>query len=154
MTNKRWLFCILLAVSLLTACKQSTVYFHYEDTPEGGWEKNDYLVFDTDTLTEDAIYQEEVAIRINNKYPFMQLSLIVEQTVYPARYSMIDTLDCKLIDERGNVMGEGFSQYHYIFPLRTLHLNHGDLLHLSVRHSMKREILPGITGVGIKVGKK
>ena len=67
---------------------------------------------------------------------------------------MIDTLDCKLIDERGNVMGEGFSQYHYIFPLRTLHLNHGDLLHLSVRHSMKREILPGITDVGIKVGKK
>jgi gliding motility-associated lipoprotein GldH len=154
MTNKRWLFCILLATCLLTACKQSAVYYHYEDTPEGGWEKNDHLIFDTDTFTEDASYQEEVAIRINNMYPFMQLTLIVNQTIYPSGYSMTDTLDCKLIDERGNVMGEGISQYNYLFPLKTLKLHHGDSLHLSVRHGMKREMLPGVTGVGIKVEKK
>lgn len=154
MTNKRWLLCILLATCLLTACKQSAVYYHYEDTPEGGWEKNDHLIFDTYTFTEDASYQEEVAIRINNLYPFMQLTLIVNQTIYPSGYSMTDTLDCKLIDERGNVMGEGVSQYNYLFPLKTLQLHHGDSLHLSVRHGMKREMLPGITGVGIKVEKK
>lgn len=154
MTNKHWLTFILLAVCLFTACKQSTVYFHYEEIPESGWEKNDLLTFDTDKLANDATYEEEVALRINGKYPFMQLTLIVEQTVYPAGHMMTDTLDCDLIDERGNAKGEGISQYQYLFPLKTIQLHQGDSLHLSVHHNMKREILPGVTSVGVKLSKK
>ena len=154
MTNKHWLTFILLAVCLFTACKQSTVYFHYEETPESGWEKNDLLTFDTDKLANDATYEEEVALRINGKYPFMQLTLIVEQIVYPAGHMMTDTLDCDLIDERGNAKGEGISQYQYLFPLKTIQLHQGDSLHLSVHHNMKREILPGVTSVGVKLSKK
>ena len=66
---------------------------------------------------------------------------------------MTDTLDCELIDERGNAIGQGVGQYQYLFPLKTMQLHQGDSLHLSVHHDMKREILPGITGVGIKVRK-
>ena len=154
MTNKHWLTFILLAVCLFTACKQSTVYFHYEETPESGWENNALLTFDTDKLANDATYEEEVALRINGKYPFMQLTLIVEQTVYPAGHMMTDTLDCDLIDERGNAKGEGISQYQYLFPLKTIQLHQGDSLHLSVHHNMKREILPGVTSVGVKLSKK
>ena len=154
MTNKHWLTFILLAVCLFTACKQSTVYFHYEETPESGWEKNDLLTFDTDKLANDATYEEEVALRINGKYPFMQLTLIVEQTVYPAGHMTTDTLDCDLIDERGNAKGEGISQYQYLFPLKIIQLHQGDSLHLSVHHNMKREILPGVTSVGVKLSKK
>jgi hypothetical protein len=33
-------------------------------------------------------------------------------------------------------------------------LHRGDSLHLSVHHDMKREILPGITSVSIKLKKK
>ena len=84
MTNKHWLLCILLAVCLFTACNQSsTVYYHSEDTPESGWEQYDQLTFDTDRLADDATYQEEVALRINNRYPYMQVRHIVQQTVYP-----------------------------------------------------------------------
>ena len=154
MTNKHWLSLILLAVCLFTACKQSTVYFHDEEIPESGWEKNDLLTFDTDRLADDATYQEELALRINSKYPFMQLTLIVEQTVYPAGKTMTDTLNCNLIDEHGNATGKGISQHQYLFPLKSLQLQRADSLHLSVHHNMKREILPGITGIGIKLSKK
>ena len=152
MTNRYYLLSVfLLAILLLMSCKQSTVYYHYENTPEGGWEKNDVLSFDVNGINNDAQYQEVLAMRISNKYPFMRLTLIVEQTVYPAGKTMTDTLDCNLIDERGNAIGQGVSQYQYLFPLKTLQLHRGDSLHLSVRHDMKREILPGITGVGIRV---
>ena len=155
MTNKHWLLCILLAVCLFTACNQSlTVYYHYEDTPESGWEQYDQLTFDTDRLADDATYQEEVALRINNRYPYMQVRLIVQQTVYPSGLTTTDMLDCDLIDEHGNAMGQGVSQYQYIFPLKTLQLHRGDSLHVSVRHNMNREILPGITSIGIKLSKK
>ena len=81
----------------------------------------------------------------------MRLTLIVEQTIYPSGVATTDTLDCKLIDERGNATGQGVSQYQYLFPLKTLSLQRGDSLHLEVHHDMKREILPGITSVGIKM---
>ena len=115
MTNKHWLLCILLAVCLFTACNQSlTVYYHYEDTLESGWEQYNQLTFDTDKLADDATYQEEVALRINNRYPYMQVRLIVQQTVYPSGLTTTDMLDCDLIDEHGNAMGQGVSQYQYI----------------------------------------
>ena len=53
---------MLLAVLLLTACKQRTVYYHYEHTPLSGWEKNDTLVFTTDTIAIDGTYSEEIGI--------------------------------------------------------------------------------------------
>ena len=93
-------------------------------------------------------------MRINNRYPYMQVRLIVQQTVYPSGLTTTDMLDCDLIDEHGNAMGQGVSQYQYIFPLKTLQLHRGDSLHVSVRHDMNREILPGITSIGIKLSKK
>lgn len=154
MTNSRHLLSfMLLMVLLLTGCKQSTVYYHFENTSESGWEKNDELHFVVDSISADATYQEELALRISNRYPFMRLSLIVEQTVYPAGKTMVDTLDCSLIDDRGNAIGQGVSQYQYLFLLKNLELHRGDSLHLAVHHDMKREILPGITSVGIRIKK-
>jgi gliding motility-associated lipoprotein GldH len=141
-------------VLLFTACKRSTVYFHFEDVPESGWEKNDLVSFDLDKQTSDATYQEELALRINSKYPFMRLTLIVEQTIYPASHTITDTLNCNLIDERGNAIAKGISQHQYLFPLKNLQLQRADSVHLSVHHNMKREILPGITSIGIKLSKK
>lgn len=154
MTNRLFLSsCILIVVMLLTACKQSTIYYHCEDTPESGWEKNEHLTFDVGRLNSDATCQEELAVRISNRYPFMKVMLIVSQTIYPAGKTLTDTLDCNLINERGNAIGSGISQYQYLIPLKTLQLHQGDSLHLSVHHNMKREILPGITSVGIRIKK-
>jgi gliding motility-associated lipoprotein GldH len=144
---------LLLAAWLLTACQRSTVYFQCKDTAEGGWEKNDTLVFDTQPMSADATYQEEVALRISNNYPFMRLTLIVQQTVYPAGHTTTDTLDCHLYDDHGNVLGPGTGLHQFVFPLKPLSLHRGDSLHVTVHHDMKREILPGISSVGIKISR-
>jgi gliding motility-associated lipoprotein GldH len=153
MTNRCRFLLLLLTVCLLTACKQSTVYYHHEDISEGGWEKNDRLTFNIASFAEDATYQEEVALRISNNYPFMRLTLIVEQYIYPSGVATTDTLDCDLIDDRGNATGPGVSQYQYMFPLKTLQLHRGDSLRVEIHHDMKREILPGITSAGIRIKK-
>ena len=44
-------------------------------------------------------------------------------------------------------------EYQYIFPLKTLPLEKDDSLFIEIRHDMKREILPGITDVGIKLSR-
>ena len=141
----------LLMVLTLTACKRKTVYNHYEHTPLSGWEKNDTLVFDVPAMTQDGRYVEEVGLRINGDYPFTGLSLIVKQTVPPSMETKSDTLNCKLIDQQGVAKGRGVSHYQYLFHLTTLELKKDDRLHIDIRHNMKREILPGISDIGIRL---
>lgn len=154
--NRYILLYIIAAVCTtvsLTACDRRTVYNHYEHTPVAGWERNDTLTFNTEAVKLGGRYMEEIGLRINGNYPFMGLNLIVEQTVLPAGDRRSDTLNCNLIDEQGTAKGRGVSHYQYMFHLTTLRLNRGDRLHIAIRHDMKREILPGITDIGVRLSR-
>jgi len=148
-----YLYMVACVAVLLTACDRRTVYDHYEHTPLNGWEKNDTLVFETDPIEHTGRYMEEIGIRINGDYPFMGLNLVVEQMVLPSEEAHTKSLTCQLVDERGNAKGRGVSHYQYMFHLTTLRLNRGDRLRVAVRHDMKREILPGISDIGIRLQK-
>lgn len=142
------LLTLLFAVALV-ACNRKTVYHHYEHTPIAGWEKNDTLTFDVGPVAAGGHFHEEIGLRINGMYPFMSLCLVIDQTTQPGGLLRRDTLNCSLIDNRGNVKGRGISSYQYNFHLTDITLAAGDSLHVCVRHNMKREILPGIADVGI-----
>ena len=108
-------------------------------------------------------YIEEVGLRISSDYPFTGLNLIVEQTVASGeknrtlveRTDLVqersDTLSCNLVDQQGRAKGRGISHYQYLFHLTTLEINEGDMLYVAIRHDMKREILPGIADIGVKL---
>lgn len=144
----------LLLVVLLTACNEKKVYDTFHHTPLAGWEKNDTLSFDVPGLKQGGNYLSALSLRINNAYPFMGLTLIVEQTVYPSHVVYTDTLDCELIGKNGVAKGKGISYYQYSFDVGTVNLQQGDSLHVNVRHDMKREILPGISNVGLSLVRR
>ena len=146
----RLLLWMVLAVAVV-GCKDGTVYDRYAHTPLSGWEKNDTLSFDVSPVAVDGLFHEEVGIRINGAYPFMQLSVIVEQQQLPMGFRRADTLDMELHDKEGHVLGRGVNYYQYRFPITDLHLNRGDSLHVTIRHNMKREILPGIADIGFRL---
>ena len=89
----------------------------------------------------------------------MGLTLIVEQTVYHQNRKIpgeckIDTVNCQLIDNNGVSKGQGISYYQYNFPINNIYQMHqGDSIHVTIRHDMKREILPGVSDIGIKISK-
>ena len=143
----------LIFVSFLVACNEKTAYYTFHHTPITGWEKNDTLLFDIPKLKTSGNYRSDLTLRINNMFPFMRLTLIVEQTVLPLDTTRIDTLNCELIGSNGIVKGNGISYYQYSFYLTDLQLLQGDSLHIKVRHDMKREILPGISNVGIRLNR-
>ena len=76
---------------------------------------------------------------------------MVEQRAEPAQQVIRDTLVCDLIGKDGVVKGHGVSSYQYLFSLKRLHVPDSTTLHLTVRHDMKREMLPGITELGIVI---
>lgn len=158
MSRSRYtLYIILVAmVSIfsLSSCDDGVVYDTYKHTQIEGWEKNDTLVFDVPRLASPGRYRLEMGLRTSGAFPFTGLSIVVEQTVIPGYKTLADTLNCRLTDEKGNVLGHGISYFQYNFILSDVELAKGDSLHVRVRHIMKREILPGISDVGLKITKK
>ncbi len=149
--SRRLHLLIVLTVALAFAgCNRKTIYHHYEHTPVAGWEKNDTLTF-TVKAKERAVVQRDVELRISGEYPFQRLNLVIEQTTYPAGISRRDTLNCDLIDPQGNIQGQGLSLYQYRFHMTDISLNEGDSLCVNIRHNMKRELLSGVTDVGLRL---
>lgn len=141
-------------VALCAACTGGKVYDSYNHTPIAGWEKTDTLAFNVSRLAEGGLYATDLGLRINNAFPFLSLTLIVEQTVFPSMQHRADTLNCRLMDAKGNARGQGVSYYQYHFRVSERALQPGDSLHITVRHDMKREIMPGISDVGIALTRK
>ncbi len=141
----------IIAATALQSCNESKVYDKYDHTPLSGWEKNDTLRFDIPRLTADGMYESTLGLRITDNYPFMGLTLIVEQRLMPADTIFTDTVKCELTDRNGKTRGMGVSYYQFRFPVTKMQLSKGDSLHIRVRHDMKREMLPGISDVGISL---
>lgn len=153
-TLGRCLYILSVAVVgavMLSACGDCRVYSRFVAAPVDGMEKNDTAVFDVPPVPASDRYRQEIGLRITAAYPFTNLCLQVEQTVEPGRRVRVDTLDCRLYDADGNVLGRGISMFQYSFILADVNLQKGDSLHVCVRHVMKREILPGIADIGFSM---
>ena len=149
---------VLLIATFATSCNNSTIFDQYAHTPIAGWEKNDTLSFEIPPLLEGGHYQENLGVRLTGAYPFMGLTLIVEQTIYHNKKKMVaecktDTVNCQFVDANGNNKGQGISYSQYKFPINLYDLHQGDSIHIAIRHDMKREILPGVSDVGVKISK-
>lgn len=145
---------IALAAMLLTACTGNTTYCTYEHTPMSGWEKSDFLSFPVGRVKQSGRYAVDLGLRTGSTYPFVNLTLIVDQQVFPEGTMRTDTLQCTLSDTNGESLGQGINLLQYKFRVGTLTLNEGDSLVVNVRHDMKREILPGISDIGIEVSEE
>lgn len=150
--------CIALLAAMLllvlSACNRKLVYDLYLSTPISGWEKNDTLSYDIRPVSGTDTYDMWLGLRTSEAYPFTAITLIVEQHIYPKDTIVNDTVNCKLTDRHGNASGTGVNFHQYRFPVTELQLQDGDSIHIRVRHDMKREILPGISDVGISLRRK
>lgn len=147
---RRLLACVPLALAL-GSCDSGVVYDSYGHVGSYGWDKGDTLFFDIPPVKAAGSYSFSVGLRTNSNFPFMSLSLVVERLVNPGGKVYVDTLKCRLADEKGHVSGHGISCYQYDFDIPAVGLHRGDSVRVGVRHIMRRETLPGISDIGLKV---
>lgn len=138
---------------LLLSCTGRKVYDTYHHTFISGWDRGEVLSYDVPRMKTTAKYSTMLGIRVSDGYPFQSLTLIVEQTLYPKKTTRRDTLNCQIYDSRGTIRGKGISYFQYHYQVSQMNLQEGDSLHVTVRHDMRREIIPGIADVGIEVSR-
>lgn len=140
------------ALLLLTAsCEQRTVLHAYKPTAIEGWEKNDSLIFPVDSLPRTGRYNLMLGLRTTSAYPYQEVWIIVDTRLRQPRFEHSDTLHCQLVNAKGDIRGRGVSTYQYDFPLDAKYLLRGQRGQIRIHHMMKREILPGISDVGIEI---
>ncbi len=155
----------LFTACLLTACFPNTRYVDYHHTAVSGWEKDSVLVFLVPPLDEGGPYVEEIGLRTESSYPFLHLSLVVEQQVVSLGSAakdqvsrnekhIVDTLDLPIYEEDGSPVGLGLSVYRQELPFRFLNLQSGDSMVVKIHHNMRRRLLPGVSEVGIHLLKR
>ena len=149
MRNKPFVTVVLLTLIALCGCQRQIVYHQFRHIYEPGWDKTDTLHFDVRPQSGDGVYSLDAQLRTDKDYPFQQLTIEVDQTVYPSKERYHDVIDCRLISEDGVIDGDGISYFQYEFHVCDLSLRQGDSIHISLTHNMKREIMPGINDVGV-----
>lgn len=155
MRNKQFLTILTLAVAAIFAgCDSKTVYSHYEHTPQEGWERIDTLFFEVPPVKVAGIYQEEIGIRTDIGFPFQSLALNVEQDVLPQGEHYQTIKNCVLYDETGKERGSGISRFQTVFYLTDVKLNEGDSMRICITHNMRREMMSGVSDIGIILTRK
>ncbi len=146
----------LLIAGLLAACKEKPVLYSYCSTPVEGWESVDTLKYHVDTLSSSGTYEMSIGVRTSatTLYPYQSLWLVMRQSWHNPDRTTTDTLQLQFTNAKGDVEGHGVSIYQFDFPLAALQLPAGASADIRITHIMSRELLPGITDIGVKLQKQ
>ncbi len=150
---KHWAIIAVVILALCVSCLQGKVYHHYNHTPLTGLDRTDTITFDVPAVEQGGLYATDLELRTTSEYPFTSIAFVVEQTIIPSQKQKTDTVTCKLMDSKGNIKGKGVSSYQYRMHVSEMLLSDSDSLHITINHYMRRDILPGISDVGIAVRK-
>ena len=103
----------------------------------------------------DTMSQKPVADSLSHKPLADSLNIEpVASTLSRERPIIRYNLPCRLMNKSGHTQGQGINYYQYEFIVADIPLNAGDSLRIGIRHDMKREILPGLSDLGIIIRKK
>lgn len=119
---------------------------------ENHWKKNDAQTFDFEV--KDAQNQKNLifVVRNNNDYPYSNLRLIAK-IEHNKKNISTDTLNFVLAKPNGEWIGTGFGDTKEILFQYKLNYKFPQNGSYSVKvvHAMRRNVLPGIEDIGIKI---
>lgn len=151
----------MMATAILSsACSQSPEQHLFLPTDARGWYRHDSLNFSLPPAEGDTIRSFEIEVRINRRYAYQDLWLVVEQ--HPAKTAIRgsrptstsdthpDTLRLKLTDADGNFLGQGRDLLTYAQALtHPIRLSTTDTTRITITHIMDDATIQGVSDVGI-----
>lgn len=149
------LFFVLIAFS---SCDKKRVFDEYKSVGSA-WNKDSVVSFELPKLDPLKTYNLFVNLRSNDKYEFNNLFLIVS-VQQPKGLTIVDTLEYKMADADGNMLGDGFSDIKEskLFYKGKVSFKPAGTYKVSIRQAVRRNgkvpgvgKLEGITDVGFRI---
>ena len=143
-----------LMVMAISSCDSGMSYDHYNSVSVEGWNRTDTLHFSPGKLPSGN-YAIDVGFRATEAYPYRELGLQIEWTVFPRGKNTTKKIKCEVFDSEGRMEGtQSVSSSDFLFHAGDVALRSGDSLAVTVTHCMNRDVMPGLTSVGIQVRER
>ncbi len=153
MKIKSAIFAFLVMI-LLAACNQNRVFYRFTDIPGNKWNNKNIVHFDVPIADTANSHNVFLLIRNNANYKFSNIYLFVTITS-PAGFSVKDTVELTLADEKGRWLGKGaanlFTSRHPYkmnirFPYRGIYT-------FDIEQALRETELKHISSVGLQIDK-
>lgn len=147
MTAARHIGHILLSLMLLTlvitSCNREGEITCYEDIedPEGWYEK-DTIYLRPDSVSIAGTYRCDISIRTTATYPYRNFSVIAQVKGTQERRTL-----------HFDIERSGAPYNEQQATLGQLTLSRGDSIVVAVKQNMRRETMPGVAAVGVRLTK-
>jgi gliding motility-associated lipoprotein GldH len=152
--NKSSLIIILFALVVIFGCQKERVYNKTYDIPENKWNKNNIVNFKVpveDTLTAHNVY---LHVRHLSKYDFQNLFLFVNISS-PEGYSVKDTFECMLANDKGQWYGSGWGDVYHnkILYKKNILFPASGTYSFELQQAMRKKNLKHVSDVGLEIKK-
>lgn len=148
----------ILMVLFVISCDKKLVFDEYKSIGNS-WHQDSILTFKLPKLESEKRYNLFLNVRDNNDYPFDNLFLIVSLE-QPNKKVIVDTLEYKMANPDGTLMGEGFTDIKEskLFYKENVPFNQKGEYKIHVQQAVRQtgkiagvENLKGITEIGFRV---
>lgn len=136
---------------LLIGCDRSTMMHTYQPLKDNCWDRTDTVAFKLSPLNIEDGCRMLIGLRVTNKFPYELLIMEVEQEYQHPIAQRLDTIYYRLTDQSGDFTEKGINYFQYETQQLPLDLKKGQTGEIRIRHLMHREVLSGITDVGIHI---
>jgi len=140
------------ALVCASGCGPEALYADSLGVDAEGWKSAEAAEFRWEVSDTSRVHDLYIDVRNDATYPFSNMYLFVDFT-FPNGKTNRDTLALELADAQGNWLGSGSGHVHdhrivwhddARFPLQGQYA-------VRIVHAMRRDPLPGITDVGVRV---
>lgn len=135
----------------MSGCTGDKAYDNYRALDIEGWNRTDTVDFDAGKIVPGT-YNMCIGFRATNDYPFKELGININWTVYPSGKSFHKTVRCKVFDDNGHLSGNsGISADDFLFHIGEITVAKGDSVVFTVSHAMNMDEIPGLTTIGLQL---
>ena len=146
----RLLFFLLIGL-FLSSCTGNTLYHSYQSLPAEGWDRSDTIRFDVPEAKQGINGSLFIGLRTVAHIGFRDIVLAVEQCDDAGKVCRCDTIRYPLTDEEGNALTKGVNTHQYETQQLPFRMRKGQSGSICIHHLMRREMISGITEVGVRI---
>jgi gliding motility-associated lipoprotein GldH len=148
----RRLFYFLILIVIVASCGKVELFERTQNIKNAAWDKEQVPTFNFEIEDTSKAYQVYVVVRHTNEYPFRNIWLNVglqqpEDTLKHQQFELPLAAPDKWL---GNGMDDIFEHRALLFP-QPVNFPKAGTVTFSLQHTMRRNPLPGVMQVGIRV---
>ncbi len=143
-----------MAMVLLSACRNDTVFDAYIQVPENGWSYKQQASFNFTIADTNSLYDLYINVRNTGEYPYRNL-YVFTTLQGPGNIAVRDTFNCILADKKGRWLGSGVGKVRdlqILYQKSIRFLKPGEYTFM-IEQAMRDTLLQGISDIGFAVKK-